>query len=72
MLAIKRNSINAISILCDHDADIEHKSFDNELSPLEYVIRTGNKKIIKILLEAINKQKLTHWENNKHVNYIIT
>ena len=67
MLAIKYNYIDAINVLCDHDADIKHKSFDNDISPLDYVINKGNKNILKIIVNAIKKQKFSHWENNKKV-----
>jgi hypothetical protein len=66
MLAIKLNNYDAINVLCDHDADIKHKSFDDDISPMEYAVLLQNRKILKILINAMKKQKITNWENNKH------
>jgi len=66
MLAIKLNNYDAINVLCDHDADIKHKSFDDDISPMEYAVLFQNRKIIKILINAMKKQKITNWENNKN------
>ena len=66
MLAIKLNNYDAMNVLCDHDADIKHKCFDDDISPFEYAIATRNKKVLKILLNSVKKQKLTHWENSKN------
>ena len=68
MLAIKMNHHDAIRILCDHEADVRHKSFEGDISPIEYAIRTKNKKLIKILAFAYNKQKLDFWQGYKEVS----
>ena len=67
MLAIKLNNTDAINVLCDHDADVNHASFENDVSPLEYVIATGNENILKILMTSLKKQKISFFENNKKV-----
>ena len=71
MLAIKGNLIDAIILLCDHDADIKHKSFENDISPLEYAIKNCNKKIILLLFNSIKKQKLSHWGDKKQVVFVL-
>jgi hypothetical protein len=65
MLALKMNNVDVINVLCDHGADIKHKSFDGDTSPIEYAVSLRNTKILRILIQAIKKQKLYHWENNK-------
>jgi hypothetical protein len=65
MLAIKMNNIDSINVLCDHEAEVRHKAFDGDISPLEYALNTSKLTILNILVTSIKKQKLTHWENNK-------
>lgn len=65
MLAIKLESVDAITVLCDHDADIRHKPCEGSLSPIEYAVLTKNERILKILICASKKQKISYWENNK-------
>ncbi len=65
MLAIKMKNIDAINVLCDHEAEVRHRAFDGDTSPLEYAMSINNISIVNILLTSIKKQKLTHWENNK-------
>ena len=69
MLAIKLNHYDAINILTDHDADIKHKSFEGDISPIEYAVKNENRKVIKLLMTAMKKQKSSHWERNKKVIY---
>jgi hypothetical protein len=66
MLAIKTNNLDALNVLCDHEADIKHKCFEGDISPLEFAVKTKNKKALKILVNAMKKQKLSHWENHKN------
>jgi len=68
MLAIKMNHYDVINVLCDHDADIKHKSYEDDVSPIEYVVKTENRKVIKLLVSAMKKQKSSHWERNKKVS----
>jgi hypothetical protein len=66
MLAIKLNNHDAINVLCDHDADIRHKAFEGDISPLEYTLNINDMKILNILVMSIKKQKMIHWENYKN------
>ena len=65
MLAIKLKNLDAINVLCDHDADIKHKCYEGDISPLEYASSIKNKEILKILINGVKKQKISNWENNK-------
>jgi hypothetical protein len=65
MLAIKLKNLDAINVLCDHEADIKHKCYEGDISPIEYAISTKNKEILKILINGIKKQKISNWEINK-------
>ena len=67
MIAIKLNRIDAIKVLCDHDADINHISFENDISPLDYVISKKNEEVLKILITSIRKQKISNWHLTKSV-----
>ncbi len=69
MLAIKMNHYDVINVLCDHDADIKHKCFDGDISPIEYAVKNDNRKAIKLLITATKKQKSLHWERNKKVSF---
>lgn len=64
-LAIKLQNIDAVNVLCDHDADIKHKSFEGDITPLEYAVMTKNRKILKILVNSLKKQKINYWELQK-------
>ncbi len=59
------NNVDAINVLCDHEAEVRHKGFDGDTSPLEYALSINNLTILNILVTSIKKQKLTHWESNK-------
>ncbi len=48
MLAAKLERLDAIVVLCDHGADIKHKCFEEDISPLEYTINTKNVQILKV------------------------
>jgi len=65
MLAIKMCHYDVINVLCDHDADIKHKCFDDDISPIEYAVKNENRKVIKLLIASMKKQKSSHWERNK-------
>jgi hypothetical protein len=65
MLAIKLGHYDAINVLCDHDADIKHESFDGDTSPMEYAVMQKDIKTLKILINATKKQKISQWENHK-------
>lgn len=65
MLAIKLENYDAITVLIDHEADIKHKSFEEDLSPMEFAIGLQNKRILKLLVNGLKKQKLNHWESTK-------
>jgi len=67
MLAIKLKNYDAIKVLCDHEADITHISFINDISPMNYAISIGDTKLIKMLSFAHRKQKINFWNDYKKV-----
>ena len=67
LLAIKKNLIDAVQVLCDNNADINLISFENALSPLEYALKIKNYKILKILVNSKKKQKYFEWAKNKEI-----
>lgn len=65
MLAIKLNRLDAIKILCDNNAEIKHFAYDDALTPYDYAISSKNGNVLKILVNAFKKQKLTFWHQNQ-------
>jgi len=65
MLAIKLNRLDAISVLCDNNAEIKHLSYNDSISPYDYAIIDKNINVLKILINAFKKQKLTFWHRNQ-------
>ena len=65
LLALKRNKLDVVQVLCDYGADYNLKTYDNALSPLEYALKIKNIKMLKILINSKKKQKLLEWERNK-------
>jgi ankyrin repeat protein len=66
VLAIKMNNYDAVNVLCDHEADIKHKCYDSDISPLELAVVSQNRKLLQILLSAQRKQKVSSWEIYKN------
>ena len=65
MLAIKIKNYDAARVLCDHEADIKHCSFINDISPINYCISIEDKQFIKLLSYEYNKQKIYFWQSYK-------
>lgn len=65
LLAIKLNSYDCIDCLCDNEANIHHKSSENDISPLEFAIILNNQQILSCLIAANKRQKYFYWESTK-------
>ncbi len=65
MLAIKLKRYDAIKVLCDNNAEIKHIPYDESITPYDYSLITKNKEILKILINAFKKQKLTFWHQSQ-------
>lgn len=65
LLALKLNNADVVRVLCDHEAEIQNKSFDNAISPLEYAFKKKMTKMLKILVNAKKNKKFNDWVKNK-------
>jgi len=65
LLAIKLNRLDAIKVLCDNNAEIKHFAYEDAITPYDYSIINKNANVLKILVNAFKKQKLTYWHQNQ-------
>lgn len=66
LLALKLNNADVVRVLCDHEAEIQNKSFDGAISPLEYAFKKKMTKMLKILVNAKKNKKFNDWVKNKN------
>lgn len=65
LLALKLNNYDVVRVLCDHGAEIQIKSNDNAISPLEFALRNKMTKMLKILVNSRKSKMFSEWESNK-------
>jgi len=65
LFAIKLNRLDAIKILCDNNAEIKHSFYNGSTTPFDYAIMNKNRDVLKILINAFKKQKLSFWHQNQ-------
>lgn len=65
LLAIKLNRLDAIKVLCDNNAEIKHYAYDDAITPYDYAIISKNTNVLKILVNAFKKQKLSLWHQSQ-------
>lgn len=67
LLALKRNNIDVVKVLCDHNADIKLKSYEGGITPLEYALKRKMTKMLKIFVNSKKNKVFTEWNENKHM-----